>query len=67
MDGGILVSATGVDMDGGAGDDYMLGNLIADDDMFGGDGNDYLNGRGGSDEIDGGAGDDILKAGTFAG
>ena len=55
----------GTDMDGGEGDDRMLGSRYGDDDMRGGPGNDYMNGRSGSDEMDGGTGDDILKAGTF--
>ena len=65
MYGGVL-NIIGADMDGGEGNDTMIGHAYGDDDMLGGDGNDYMNGRGGNDEISGGAGDDILKGGTFS-
>ena len=56
----ILIAATeGSEIDGGAGDDRLIG-FGGDDVIFGGDGNDTIVGRGGNDELDGGAGNDRL-------
>ncbi len=45
-------------VDGGAGDDILLGGAGSDT-FYGGDGNDHLDGGGGIDTMAGGAGDDI--------
>jgi serralysin len=47
---------------GGAGDDQILGNSLANL-LEGGAGNDHLNGRGGNDQLVGGIGDDWLDGG----
>jgi len=52
-------------LDGGAGDDYLLGSLRKDF-LIGGAGNDYLLGGLGQDSLIGGAGDDTLIGGRGA-
>ena len=52
-------------LDGGAGDDYLLGSL-GKDFLIGGAGNDYLLGGLGQDSLIGGAGDDTLIGGRGA-
>lgn len=49
-------------IDGGAGNDVLIGNGSADQ-LLGGDGDDYLSGRVGNDAIDGGGGDDLVMGG----
>ncbi len=57
---------------GGNGNDYLIGNELAnrlagrsgDDQMLGGEGNDILIGGAGNDTMDGGAGSDIYLIGT---
>lgn len=45
-------------LDGGAGDDHLIGNMYADT-LIGGDGNDYLYGGAGADRMIGGRGGDL--------
>ncbi len=67
-----LTSATGITfIDGGAGDDKIIGTKGADDlrggagnDILkGGDGNDVLEAGAGNDNVDGGAGNDVIRIG----
>lgn len=56
-----------VEVDGGAGDDYLAGSsnpaTAGDDIFYGGEGNDIIFGAGGNDHLEGNAGDDILRSG----
>lgn len=52
--------AIGVEIHGGAGNDYIKGSN-ATDRLFGEGGNDIIEGKGGNDFIDGGAGRDLLR------
>ncbi len=63
----ILASATSLEnIDGGLGDDTLIGNSLANslvggggnDSLWGGDGADWLDGQAGNDSLDGGEGDD---------
>jgi Ca2+-binding RTX toxin-like protein len=54
---------TGDLLDGGAGDDYLVGDA-GNDTLLGGDGDDVLLGQGGSDSLDGGSGLNILAGGA---
>lgn len=74
--GGDIVRLTGLtvaaQVDGGTGNDQLLGGAEADtfiggdgnDRLRGGDGNDSLDGGGGTDNLFGGPGDDLLKGGA---
>ena len=55
--------ATGVLIDGGAGNDTITGSA-ANDSLFGSAGDDTLIGSGGNDILDGGAGTDTLRGGS---
>lgn len=52
--------AIGVEIHGGAGNDYIKGSN-ASDRLFGEGGNDFIEGKGGNDLIDGGAGTDVVN------
>lgn len=52
--------AIGVEIHGGAGNDYIKGSN-ASDRLFGEAGNDFIEGKGGNDLIDGGAGNDLVN------
>ncbi len=52
----------GIDVDGGAGDDFMIGGS-GDDTLSGGSGDDVIIGGAGEDDIDLGDGDDVAFAG----
>jgi hypothetical protein len=56
----LLLAGTGID--GGPGDDAIVGSDV-NDDIRGGDGEDRVEGRDGADEISGGAGRDRLSGG----
>jgi Ca2+-binding RTX toxin-like protein len=47
-------------LDGGAGDDILLGSVGADE-LIGGDGNDFIDGDQGNDDVSLGAGDDVFN------
>ncbi|MBR1123495.1 FG-GAP repeat protein [Bradyrhizobium lablabi] len=57
-----------VEVDGGAGADYLSGSsnpmTAGADSFYGGEGNDVIFGAGGNDYIEGNAGDDILRSGS---
>ena len=53
-------SSKAVSIDGGAGDDRLIGGQVADV-INAGDGEDFVNGKGGDDQIDGGGGNDKLN------
>ena len=53
----------GIRVDGGNGDDTILGSPSYADSLLGGDGVDDLNGQGGSDTLDGGDGRDSITGG----
>jgi Ca2+-binding RTX toxin-like protein len=55
-------SPAGIVLQGGAGDDNLIGTTF-DDTLHGGDGNDHLNGGGGGNVLYGDAGNDSLVAG----
>ncbi|APZ96599.1 calcium-binding protein [Fuerstiella marisgermanici] len=57
------VVGPGVEVDGGAGNDLLIGSDGADF-LLGGDGNDTLVGSGGADVLRGGEGDDVLIGGA---
>ena len=66
--GGQAVTLTGTtlrDLFGGAGDDTLLGNGLANA-LSGGWGNDLLRGGAGNDTLAGGDGDDVIDGGTGA-
>jgi Ca2+-binding RTX toxin-like protein len=63
---GLAAGAVRLVLDGGAGDDVIIGS-DGDDVLIGGDGDDVLLGGLGNDIIDGGAGDDIEIQGFVAG
>ncbi len=69
LDGNDLIQAFGsfnvnrLKIDGGAGDDTIIGSN-GKDLLFGGDGNDDIQGGLGEDELQGGAGDDVLYGGA---
>lgn len=50
-------------VDGGAGNDTIVGSLTANQVLWGGDGNDNLTGGNADDKLDGGAGNDIINGG----
>ncbi len=54
----------GIRVDGGNGDDTILGSPFYGDSLLGGDGKDVINGQGGNDTIDGGDGADSITGGT---
>jgi len=56
------IPLTGVTIDGGAGNDVLIGTDTADT-LVGGTGDDQISGGGGDDHISGGAGNDILTGG----
>ncbi|PID65106.1 MAG: hypothetical protein CR977_02345, partial [Gammaproteobacteria bacterium] len=51
-------------VDGGAGEDYILGSSAGHDELYGRGDNDYIMGYGGNDKIYGGANDDHLYGGA---
>lgn len=51
-------------LDGGSGNDYLIGSDGRPDQLIGGQGNDKLNGRAGDDRLTGGVGDDVLIGGA---
>ncbi len=51
-------------VDGGAGEDYIVGSSAGHDELYGQDGNDYIMGYGGNDKIYGGKDDDHLYGGA---
>ena len=57
-----------VEVDGGAGDDYLGGSsnpsTAGADNFYGGEGNDVIFGATGDDHLEGNAGDDILRSGS---
>ena len=53
-------ATSGINVDGGAGNDTLSGHHGADDTLLGGDGNDELRGWSGDDSLVGGAGNDSL-------
>jgi len=57
---GNLASLISITVDGGAGNDTILGGNGADT-LFGGDGNDFIDGNGGTDTAFLGAGDDVFR------
>jgi Ca2+-binding RTX toxin-like protein len=62
------VAIAPVEVDGGAGDDYLSGSsnpsTAGADKFYGGDGNDIIFGAGGDDYIEGNAGQDYLRSGS---
>ncbi len=60
--GSIADQQEGITVDGGAGNDLIVGHNQADD-LSGGADNDLIQGNGGDDTIDGGAGNDSLAGG----
>ena len=64
----------GLVLNGGAGDDVIIGTRYSDtilggigaDELYGGDGNDVINGGDGDDTIQGGKGNDVITGGTGA-
>jgi Ca2+-binding RTX toxin-like protein len=62
----IATGTVGVTLDGGAGDDILLGG-DGDDVLIGGDGDDILIGGAGNDVLDPGAGDNVVIQGFVAG
>jgi Ca2+-binding RTX toxin-like protein len=54
-----LTTAATLEIDGGGGDDIIVGGPAADH-LIGGDGNDRLTGFTGADDVDGGAGNDVM-------
>ena len=69
-DGSDLISGAGgklgnvrLVIDGGAGDDVLIGTT-SNDTIVGGDGNDVISSRQGNDTVNGGAGDDVIDAGS---
>lgn len=63
---GLAAGAIGLYVDGGDGDDVIIGSA-GDDFLFGGAGDDVIIGGGGNDVIDGGEGDDVEIQGFSAG
>ena len=67
-----FTALTTVKIDGGAGNDSIIGSSLADsingsggnDTIKGGDGNDSLNGGTGNDQLNGDAGNDVLNGGA---
>lgn len=69
-DGSDLISGAGgtlgnvrLVIDGGAGDDVLIGTT-SNDTIVGGDGNDVISSRQGNDTVNGGAGDDVINGGS---
>ena len=62
----LVAGAIGVVLDGGAGDDVILGSA-GDDVLRGGEGADIINGGGGNDIIDAGPGDNVVIMGFASG
>ena len=62
-DGPTIADSKGDLLDGGAGDDYLVGN-DGNDTLLGGDGDDIMLGQGGNDSLDGGSGLNILAGGA---
>lgn len=66
------VTEKGLKLDGGKGNDYIIGSKYSDtliggdgeDMLYGGDGNDVINGGKGNDMIEGGAGNDTITGGA---
>jgi Ca2+-binding RTX toxin-like protein len=63
MTGALPTATAPINLDGGPGDDTILGSLGRDY-LSGDDGNDVLNGRDGNDGLLGGSGDDSLDGGN---
>jgi Ca2+-binding RTX toxin-like protein len=63
---GVAVGTVGLTLNGGAGNDIIIGSA-GDDILIGGDGDDILIGGGGNDIFDGGRGDNTILQGFVAG
>ena len=61
----LVAAAAGGAVDGGVGDDWLVGQAGSDQ-LLGGAGNDSLLGGDGADTLTGGAGDDVLRGGRGA-
>ena len=59
-----FTSLTSINVDGGNGNDSILGSNDFGDSLFGGDGADTLDGQGGGNTLNGGDGADVIRSGA---